>query len=235
MAIVISTQAHVTTVAIDLMDTLVEYQNPQFVAGSVELLAAQGCDISATAFQVLFRQRYLEYSMGNYAQDSEFLEVLAADLSGNCSAGSLTSLVELRLNLSTARPGATEFLEFLAASYETVLATNFVSDWAKRIISANDWARYLDIVAVSSDIHCRKPSARFFEFIMANAKAQRPTDVVFIGDSFVNDIYGATRFGMQAILLDRAPGDRPPGDVARHPAGVSYRSVSSLSQVVGIL
>ena len=191
----------VRTLAIDLVGTLVCKPTPHFYRAAAELLSNRGTQVSLDGFRRTFRRRYWEHSMGNYETDSEFYSALLADLSRMYDP-SLEAITELYVQASTAFPDALEFLETMSQSYRLVLASNHVGQWAARILESNGWLPYFRGYLISSDCRFRKPSRQFFRELLKIAKAS-PSEVLMIGDSIVNDVYGARAAGLRSVLLDR--------------------------------
>lgn len=55
---------------------------------------------------------------------------------------------------------------------------------------------------VSSEVGWRKPSAGFYQALVAQTGVE-PAEIVMIGDSWLNDVEGARQAGLQALWLDR--------------------------------
>jgi hypothetical protein len=62
----------IKVLAVDLIGTLARKVGMTFAVRASEYLAKNGYDIAPARFRALYRKRYLEYSMGNYASDPEF-------------------------------------------------------------------------------------------------------------------------------------------------------------------
>jgi putative hydrolase of the HAD superfamily len=60
-----------------------------------------------------------------------------------------------------------------------------------------------DFVLFSSDIMCKKPNPRIYMTALDHLKME-PEDVLFIGDSYENDIIPPLKIGMQALFVDEA-------------------------------
>ncbi len=191
----------VSTLAIDLVGTLIRKPTPDFYGVALEFLHERGHRVSLDGFRRAFRKRYWEHSMGNYETDSEFYAALFADLSVPYDP-SLEALTDIYLECSPAFPDVPQFLETTYQSYRLVLASNYVGRWAARILESNHWLTYFQGSLVSSDCGFRKPSRQFFGELLKIPEAS-PTEVLMIGDSLVNDAYGARIAGLRSVLLDR--------------------------------
>jgi HAD superfamily hydrolase (TIGR01549 family) len=185
------------------MGTLANTADKTFALRGSQYLAENGYDISPARFRTLYRKRYLEYSMGNFASDPEFYSVLSADL---CSRGPepwLEALTDIRIECSPPFDDAQSFLEQASRTHKLILSTNHVGEWARRMLVSNYWQHYFQALVISSECHFRKPSRQFFRELLKVSGVTCTTEILVIGDSLVNDVYGATGLGLQAVLIDR--------------------------------
>src|SRR5215469_3199963 len=148
--------------AVDLMGTLANTADKTFAVRGSQYLAENGYDIAPARFRALYRKRYLEYSMGNYASDPEFYSVLSADLSGEASQPWLEALADMWIQCSPAFDDAQPFLEQASRTHRLVLSSNYVGEWARRMLANNRWEEYFQALVVSSECRFRKPSHQFF-------------------------------------------------------------------------
>jgi len=70
-------------------------------------------------------------------------------------------------------------------------------------------ASVLDGIVTSAEVGARKPAPAVFERALALARAG-PADAVHVGDSLEDDVVGARRAGIEAILLSRDARPVPP-------------------------
>ena len=59
-----------------------------------------------------------------------------------------------------------------------------------------------DRIYTSEKLECYKPQKEFYEKILEQEKLQAK-EVVFIGDSIVDDVYGPQQLGIYTVLIDR--------------------------------
>lgn len=201
----------IKVLAVDLIGTLARKVGMTFTARASEYLAKNGYDIAPAKFRSLFRKRYLEYSMGNYTNDREFYAVLSADLSGVPSQPWLETLTDMWIECSPAFDDAQPFLEQASRTHRLILSSNYVGEWARRMLADNHWEKYFQALVVSSECRFRKPSRHFFLELMRASGVESPSAVLVIGDSLTNDVFGATRAGLHAVLIDRNTEAREPG------------------------
>lgn len=196
--------SNTTVLAIDLIDTLVDRGEDLFAQRSSDYLRGRGIIISPSAFHGYFRKRYLEYSLGNFVDDEEFLgSVFMHFLKSNQDwTPFVEPIIEMRIECSFPFLDAQRFLDAASKNYSLYLASNFVNSWVNRILEKNDWQGFFKGKIVSSECRYRKPASNFFQEVI-NASNAKPSNVLFIGDSRVNDYWGATKFGMSCYLIDR--------------------------------
>jgi FMN phosphatase YigB (HAD superfamily) len=193
----------VKVLAVDLIGTLAKRVGMTFAGCASEYLAKNGCEIAPAKFRALYRKRYLEYSMGNYATDAEFYSVLAADLSCGPSQPWLGALTDIWFQCSPAFDDAHPFLEQVSRTHRLILSSNYVGEWARRLLADNHWEKYFQALVVSSECRFRKPSLHFFLELLRVSGVTSAGEILVIGDSFVNDVRGAVSAGLQAVLVDR--------------------------------
>ncbi len=193
----------IKVLAVDLMGTLAHKVDKTFAVRGSEYLAENGNAISPAKFRTLFRKRYLEYSMGNYASDREFYSVFSADLSGVASQPWLEALTDIRIECSPPFDDAQPFLEQASRTHRLILSSNHVGAWARRMLANSHWEKYFQALVVSSECRFRKPSQRFFLELLKVSGVTSPREILVIGDSLADDVYGATRAGLQTILVER--------------------------------
>lgn len=193
----------VKVLAVDLIGTLAKRVGMVFADHGSEHLARNGCEIAPTKFRSLYRKRYLEYSLGNYTSDREFYSILSADLCCEAWQPWLEDLTDIWLQCSPAFDDARPFLEQASRTYRLILSSNYVGDWARRQLANNHWEEYFQALVVSSECRFRKPSRQFFLELLKVSEVTSPDEILVIGDSLVNDMYGAACAGLQTVLVDR--------------------------------
>ncbi len=77
------------------------------------------------------------------------------------------------------------------------------TDLLNKVLHNLDLSKYFDFVIISDEVGVRKPSPRIFLMAAEEAGAS-PSRSIYLGDKPTVDIQGATKAGMNAILVDRA-------------------------------
>ncbi|MEE9551297.1 MAG: HAD-IA family hydrolase [Candidatus Binatia bacterium] len=99
-------------------------------------------------------------------------------------------------------------VETLLALRSKKLTLGVISNFESRlfgILNGLGIASHFDSVLISSQVGYAKPSAEIFQAALILHRL-RPEEAMFVGDSPETDITGATRAGLEAVLLD--PGAR---------------------------
>jgi FMN phosphatase YigB (HAD superfamily) len=193
----------IKVLAVDLIGTLAKRVEMTFASRGSEHLAKNGYDIAPARLRSLHRKRYLEYTLGNYANDREFYSVLSADFSGQVGQPWLEAFTDIWLQCSPAFDDAQPFLEQASRTHRLILSSNYVGEWARRLLADNHWEEYFQGLVVSSECRFRKPSRQFFLELLRVSGVTSPDEILVIGDSLVNDVYGAACAGLHAVLVDR--------------------------------
>lgn len=116
-----------------------------------------------------------------------------------------------------ATPGAQLALSQLQGHYRLVLATNARASNAAQVRAALErvgLSRYIETIFTAAELNgSRKPDVAFFREL-EGALGIRPENAVMIGDSFTDDVLGATAAGWRSVWLNPqrspAPGLTPP-------------------------
>jgi len=126
----------------------------------------------------------------------------------------------------SARPA---LLASLARTHRLALLSNFDDGaTARRVLAEAGLARHFELIVISEEEGLRKPTRAIFERTCARLGAP-PSTCLYIGDTLVEDIEGATAAGLDALWV-RADGEAPPSpargvvqDVAALPAWLATR------------
>jgi YjjG family noncanonical pyrimidine nucleotidase len=121
--------------------------------------------------------------------------------------------VEIRntyMNLYRAKWGwvdeAEKILTVLSIKYPIGFLTNGFSEIQRWKAEKFDLHRFGDNYVISEDVGHMKPSSEIFDFATKKAGCN-PSEVLYIGDSFVSDIQGGAAFGWKTGWFNR---DRSP-------------------------
>jgi HAD superfamily hydrolase (TIGR01549 family) len=98
--------------------------------------------------------------------------------------------------------GARELLDALFEKSRLGIVTNSSVTEQMEKLRTLDIGRYFDTLVMSEDVGVAKPDTRIFEIALERIGA-KPHETVMIGDSYTNDVMGATDAGIAAIWFNR--------------------------------
>jgi len=189
-------------VVFDLFETLVDYDEERslaFSAAAAELLGRE-----PAAFHALWRE-------GRPMRDSGPMRPYLASI--GITGDEAERLVELRRRnsaelLSTPRDGVVETLcelrrRGIGTGLITVCSEDVVDAWAE-----TPFAGAFDSVLFSCSSGYRKPDPRLY-LQACEELGVEPAEALYVGDGSNDELAGAERVGMRAILIHR-PGKEPP-------------------------
>jgi putative hydrolase of the HAD superfamily len=101
-------------------------------------------------------------------------------------------------------PGVPELLRDVAQNHAVAVVTNTHDfDLVPRLLDAHGLAGHVSTTVMSVDVRCRKPYAGIFQATIDRLGVEA-SRCLFVGDSYVPDYVGPTRFGMDALLIGAA-------------------------------
>lgn len=107
----------------------------------------------------------------------------------NCSIGEFAVL----------NPNVVKVLKKLSKKYTLCIASNgLTSIQPHKVVK---YKEYISHIFISEDIGHSKPETQYFEYII-NALRCEKTDCLMVGDSIVNDIFGANRAGIDTCFYN---------------------------------
>ena len=95
-----------------------------------------------------------------------------------------------------------KIIKEIKKEYKLGLITNFVHEWAEKILKTKGIYNLFDLILVSSKIGIRKPNAKLF-YIALKQFSIKPNEAVFISDDFLSDLICAKGCGIKTIWLDK--------------------------------
>ncbi len=110
----------------------------------------------------------------------------------------------VRMHCVRLRPGVVDLLSNLKdQGYELFLLTNGPSQNQWQKIEALELEKYIarDMIFVSGDFGVAKPDLGIFDIVQKKLQCQ-PTEVVYVGDNYLNDVKAAIEFGWRAVYFD---------------------------------
>jgi putative hydrolase of the HAD superfamily len=133
-------------------------------------------------------------------------------------------------SLLAPRPGVVETLAELRARGYGVGLITVCSEDVPDVWAETPFAELFDATVFSCSVGLRKPDPRIYQ-LACDELAVEPKEAVFVGDGANDELAGAQRVGMQAVLVHR-PGQEPPWDEVRDWAGPR---ITAIPQVLSLL
>lgn len=124
-------------------------------------------------------------------------------------------LMDISREYMKASPELVRFLTQLSERYTLGIVTNGTRNWQLDKVEALGLRQLFadEAIIVSEDVGCEKPSPDLYAYALARFRAE-PSQVLFVGDSWKNDVEGPIRYGMNAVWLNRkgaaVPGEPKP-------------------------
>ncbi len=133
-------------------------------------------------------------------------------------------------NLLSPRPGAVETLAALHARGHRLGLITVCSEDVPDVWRETVFADVFDATVYSCSVGLRKPDPRIYR-LACQQLAVEPEDAVFVGDGANDELAGAERVGMRAVLIHRA-GEDPPWHEVRDWRGPR---ITAIPQVLSLL
>lgn len=247
----------VTTVTFDLWDTLIldDSDEPRRAAAGLLPKAAARVELIEQALATAGQERepavVLAASRGveaagrwawhelhvNWTMQQRLgavLSALEADLPEPAMAELVRAWEEMELNpMPDLVPGAAEMLQALADQYQLAVVSDAIVSPGRvlrTILERHDVLRYFCSFAFSDEVGASKPNRAMFEHVARETDGDL-TAMVHIGDRQHNDIAGAQRAGMRAVLFVGAS-ER---SLAAHSADAVCGSLAKLPGIIAAL
>jgi len=104
-------------------------------------------------------------------------------------------------------PGAEEMLARVGHKYRTCLVSNFfLPGYPEKVLRQFDLHHSFDLIIDSAQVGFKKPGLEFYQYVFEQTGIgpEELPNVLFIGDSLVNDVVTPRKLGMQSLRFDRS-------------------------------
>lgn len=92
--------------------------------------------------------------------------------------------------------------ELRLRKFKLAIVSNIDDDWLDPLIEIWKLDRYVDFILSSETAQSCKPDASIFTQA-CEAVGVSPQEIVFVGDSFINDVEGSSNVGMHPVWLNQ--------------------------------
>jgi putative hydrolase of the HAD superfamily len=133
-------------------------------------------------------------------------------------------------SLLAPRPGAVETLAELRARGYGVGLISVCSEDVPDVWGETVLADLFDVTVFSCSVGLRKPDPRIYRLACRDLGVE-PDEALFVGDGANDELAGAERVGMRAVLIHRA-GEEPPWEEVR---GWQGPRITAIPQVLSLL
>jgi putative hydrolase of the HAD superfamily len=106
------------------------------------------------------------------------------------------------------------------AGISVCVGSNFDRRLRRVVMGLPELSWAVDALVISSEVGFRKPHASFYRAV-CDRLALPPSRVLCVGDDLENDVQGALRAGLGAVLLDRH-GENGPGNGVPHVSELTW-------------
>ena len=205
--------AMIKYIIFDADDTLFDFQNAEGNAKSRinEVLKTHALDLDAfwNRFNRVVPALFRQFPDGSITKEEyrfrRFADVLQGTHGRICEL--TPELNRIYIQEITHKTGlfadAIPMLKILGAKeIEVVILTNGPSDSQKAKFKTVGLSRYIRSIYIGEEIGFFKPNREAFEYVLYDLDAPA-SEVLMVGDSIEDDIYGAERAGIKAVLIDR--------------------------------
>jgi putative hydrolase of the HAD superfamily len=198
-------------VIFDLWDTLVLW-DVNAAPGTYERMA-EHAGVEVERFQTAWMDTHLERAVGPLRENVRtVLELVGGDVA------TVDALCEIRREDTrralVPRDGALETLEELRRRGVKRGLISVCSGDVEEVWKQTPLAGRLDDVVLSCAVGLRKPDPRIYELAARNLGVE-PEECLFVGDGANDELAGAERAGMRAVLILRPEQDEPYWEEAR--------------------
>lgn len=181
-----------------------------------EVAGRHGCDVAALEMEKLFRQAWLKRDGLSNLQSHSSEKIERAWWRGLVEEvfSQTQGLRDFEIffdelysifadpHVWRLYPDVLEVLEKLKAENKRLA---IISNWDSRLLKLCDGLglnQYFDFILASAVFGASKPSPKIFQEALKRMNLE-PNEAVHIGDSLEDDVHGAMRVGMDAILIER--------------------------------
>jgi HAD superfamily hydrolase (TIGR01549 family) len=132
----------------------------------------------------------------------------------------------------TSTPAANaEAVRRMARHYRMALLSNFDdSETGRLIVEDSGVGDLFEVVLISADVAMRKPNPAIFNHLLAAMNLQ-PHEMLFVGDTPLEDVLGAQRAGIPIAWLSHGRTELPPGV---NPPDIVVETLADLPAALGI-
>jgi putative hydrolase of the HAD superfamily len=204
----------IRAVLIDLDDTLVDHQYAirealRHLHESDSRLQALAYDFLVVEWQRLLEAMHEDVALGRIpihesriVRYRRFYEMAGTPIDHDEAVAVADRHVATYMATRRIVPGADALMQALRAHVPIAIVTNNTVVEQTEKLATFELDSYVDHLVTSEEVGRAKPDAAIFEHALGRLGVCA-TDAVMVGDSWENDVVGATRLGIRAVWLNR--------------------------------
>lgn len=125
-----------------------------------------------------------------------------------------------------------DVFEKLQKKYRLALISNFDhTPHVKKVIKQHQLDKFLDPIIISDEVGCKKPDPAIFNLTLEKT-GLNAGEVIFIGDSYNDDIKGAQAAGILPVMIKHKSNSHNHNVI---PEGIDIITIQSISELVELL
>ncbi len=164
-----------------------------------------------TAYRAINQNLWLTLEKGLIAPEAlkvRRFELLFEDLGLSLSAAEFSAVYLVCLaERSDLIDGAREMLDVLRLKYRLAILTNGLQAVQRPRLAHSTIREHISDIIISEEIGFAKPAGEFFDAAFARLGNPSRREVLMIGDNWISDIQGASRYGLDTCWFN--PGRQP--------------------------
>ena len=200
-----------TAIIFDLFGTLVDSYSVQ---GYNRLLTdmASALEVSNEDFSKLWRDTNYERGIGIFKTTEASIRYICNKLKIHVSDENIRKCEQIRLENSrkalTPKEGAVDILKILRGlGYKIGLITNCSAN-VPLLLKNTEFIYFFDVAIFSASVGLKKPDAQIYNLTCEQLGVE-PNECLYIGDGDSNELSGASKLGMDAVMI-RDPNEMDP-------------------------
>jgi len=195
----------------DLFGTLVDSYSVQGYNRLLKNMAA-ALELPGDDFPKIWRDTTYERGIGIFKTTEESIRYICNKLEVSISDENIRKCVQVRLENSrkalTPKNGAVDILKKLRElGYKIGLITNCSSE-APLLWNNTEFFHLFEATIFSASVGLKKPDAQIYNLACEQLGVE-PTECLYIGDGDSNELSGASKLGMDAVMI-RDPNETDP-------------------------
>jgi len=227
----------IQAIVFDLFGTLVhQFPLDRFQGSLAEMASAIGFDYQ-TFFDAWTKETSFKRQTGGFVSFREELQWICESKGIDVSAENMERAIQLRCSFTksvlTPRSDSIQTINHLKKSGYLIGLISDCSCEVPELWSETPFRGHFDATVFSCLVKTKKPDANIY-LIACDRLGVKPSECIYIGDGFSQELQGAALVGMRPFLL-LPPGERRPSSTDWEGTEWTGETISAISQIIGVL